>query len=58
MANISLEQALRLSLQTTKDYIDNKDRPLDYFVLKDQTTGKKYKIMMSNGELIAEEVTA
>lgn len=57
MANISLEQALRQSLQATKDYIDDNDRVLDYIILKDQTTGTKYKIMMDNGELVAEVIS-
>ena len=57
MAKISLEQALRTSLETTKEYIDNNDRVMDYIILKDQTTGTKYKIYMNNGELIAETIS-
>jgi hypothetical protein len=57
MAKISLEQALRTSLETTKEYIDNNNRVMDYIILKDQKTGTKYKIYMSNGELIAETIS-
>lgn len=57
MAKISLEQALRLSLESTKEYIDDNDRVMNYIILKDQTTGVKYKIYMSNGELIAETIS-
>lgn len=57
MAKISLEQALRTSLETTKEYIDDNNRVMDYIILKDQTTGTKYKIYMNNGELIAETIS-
>jgi hypothetical protein len=57
MAKISLEQALRLSLESTKEYIDDNSRVMNYIILKDQTTGVKYKIYMSNGELIAETIS-
>lgn len=57
MAKISLEQALRLSLESTKEYIDDNSRVMNYIILKDQKTGVKYKIYMSNGELIAETIS-
>lgn len=51
-----LDAALLAALEAKETLDTMKDGGIDGIALKDQTTGKKYRVYVSNGKLTMEEV--